>query len=134
MSETVARVLDVGNCDPDHAAIRGMLERSFAVTVDRVMHVDEALAAMRRARYDLVLVNRLIFADRSPGIDLIHRARSDAALADVPIMLVSNHADVRAAAVAAGGVEGFGKASIGSRETIERLARHLPRAAGAPQR
>lgn len=133
MSETVARVLDVGNCDPDHAAIRGMLERTFAVAVDRVMHVDQALAAMRRARYHLVLVNRLIFADGSPGIDLIRRARADAALADVPIMLVSNHADAQAAAVAAGGVEGFGKASIGACETIERLARHLPRNAGTPR-
>ena len=45
-----ARVLDVGNCDPDHAMIRSMLERHFEVEIDRVMFVAEAVDAMRRAR------------------------------------------------------------------------------------
>lgn len=116
-----SRVLDVGNCDPDHGMIRAMLERHFHVEIDRVMFVHEALDAMKRERYDLVLVNRLIFADGSPGIELHRRARADAAIADVPIMMISNHAEAQSQSVAAGGVCGFGKAQLQHPNTVDCL-------------
>jgi len=127
MDPSPARLLDVGNCDPDHGAIRRMLERNFHVVIDRVMFVDEAIDAVKRCRYDLVLVNRLIFADGSPGIDLHRQIGSDPELAAVPIMLVSNFAEAQADSIAAGGVHGFGKAAVDHPETINRLAVHLPR-------
>lgn len=127
MAEARSRVLDVGNCDPDHGMIRRMLERHFDVEIDRVMFVDEAMEAMRRTEYALVLVNRLIFADGSPGIDLLRMAKADDALAGVSIMMVSNFPEAHEASVAAGGIQGFGKASVGSAETIGRLADVLPR-------
>lgn len=121
-----ARVLDVGNCDPDHGAIRAMLVNHFDVDVDRVMFVDEALAQLARERYDLVLVNRRIFADDSDGMALIRSMRGDPANR-TPVMLVSNFDDAQTAAVGLGAVRGFGKAGLGRTETIERLATILPR-------
>jgi len=118
-------VLDVGNCEPDHAAISQMLRQHFNVDIDRVMHVDEALENMRGRPYDLVLVNRLIFADGSPGMDLIKRAKADAALRHVPIMMISNFPEAQQAAVQQGAVPGFGKAALANPETPKRLADYL---------
>jgi CheY-like chemotaxis protein len=121
------RVLDVGNCDPDHRALRALLSEHFEVTVDRVMFVSEALAALRNAVYGLVLVNRRIFADDSDGLPLITAMQSDPELARTPIMMISNYADAQAGAVAAGAVSGFGKATIHAPATIRLLAEYLPR-------
>lgn len=120
------RVLDVGNCDADHAAIRGLLTRHFDVSVERVMFVAQALAALRQGAYALVLVNRRIFADDSDGLALVSAMRDDAALSATPVMLVSNYADAQARAVAAGAVPGFGKAALSAAATVERLRGYLP--------
>lgn len=122
-----ARVLDVGQCDPDHGAIRRMLERHFAVEVDRVMFVDEAMERLGRQAYDLVLVNRLIFADGSAGSELVRRLKQDPRIRGTPVMLVSNDPQTQEQAVALGAEPGFGKAALDSPATAERLARHLPR-------
>jgi CheY-like chemotaxis protein len=123
------RVLDVGQCRPDHSAIRSAIAGRFDVEVDRVMFVDEALDAMRRTAYDLVLVNRLIFDDNSDGAELIRRAKRDERLRDIPIMLVSNYAEAQSAAVGAGAERGFGKAELHDAATHEKLARFLGAAA-----
>lgn len=124
-----ARVLDVGNCNPDHAAIRALLERNFDVAVDRVMYVNEATDALRRDPYDLVLVNRLIFADHSDGLDLIRAMQGDPSLASVPALLVSNYPEAQSAATAAGARPGFGKAHLQDHQTVDLLAQYLPRRA-----
>lgn len=120
------RVLDVGNCDPDHGAIRSLLLNHFDVDVDRVMYVSEGLAAMSHAAYALVLVNRLIFADGSEGQELIRRMQADATC-KTPVMMISNFADAQQRAVAAGAQPGFGKAALHEASTLELLAKHLPR-------
>lgn len=130
MNRQRGRVLDVGNCDPDHAMIRGMLTEHFDVDVDRVMFVEEAVGRMRERSYDLVLFNRLIFADGSDGSELLRRAQSDPALRQVPIMMISNYPEAQAGAVAAGGRPGFGKRAIRSPETVGLLAGYLPRKGG----
>ena len=123
------RVLDVGNCDLDHGAIRRMLTGAFDVDVERVMFVADALAASRARPFDLILVNRLIFADGSPGIELVRQLQGDPALRPTPVMLISNYADAQATAVAAGARPGFGKAALAAPETLERLREFLtPRA------
>lgn len=120
------RVLDVGNCDPDHGAMRGMLIANFDVEVDRVMFVDEAIAALAKQPCRLVLVNRRIFADDSDGSELIRRMKSSPALRDIPVMLISNYADAQARAETDGAVPGFGKAALGDPATQTLLARYLP--------
>lgn len=114
------RILDVGNCDPDHAGIRALLGR-FDVDVDRVMFADEAMEALRKTPYQLVLVNRLIFADSSDALPLIEKMKADDALRDIPVMMVSNYSDAQDRAVAAGAVRGFGKADLERPETINLL-------------
>lgn len=131
MSAARPCVLDVGNCDPDHGRIRVLLERRFAVAVDRVMFVPEALARLADRTYALVLVNRLIFADGSDGLKLIEAMQADGRLRGTPVMMVSNFPDAQARAVAAGAVPGFGKAALDAPETLARLARYLPTRAPA---
>ena len=131
MDTLKAWVLDVGNCSPDHSSIRNMLEKNFDVSVDQVMFVDEAIARMQARKYDLVLVNRLIFDDGSEGIDLLRVAKADPAVAATPIMMLSNYEEAQAAAIAAGAERGFGKAAIGQSDVIGLLGRYLPRKGAA---
>jgi len=123
------RVLDVGQCGVDHASIRSLISANFRADVDRVASIEGALAMLRERRYDLVLVNRIIDADGSEGIELIHGVRQEAPLRDMPIMLVSNYPDAQAEAVAAGARPGFGKAELYHKATSDRLAEFLPRKA-----
>lgn len=121
-----ARVLDVGQCNMDHSAIRSLITTRFDADVDRAHSIEEAIAAMRNSRYDLVLVNRILDADGREGLELIHQAQADEQLKTVPVMMVSNYADAQAAAVAAGARQGFGKSQLFEASTAEALARVLP--------
>ena len=122
-----AAVLDVGSCSPDHGMIRQLLTKHFDVQIDKVMFVDDAIARMREQPYALVLFNRLIFDDGSEGIELLHRAKADADLAKTPVMMISNFAKAQDGAVAAGAERGFGKSSLSDPQTVELLARYLPK-------
>lgn len=128
-----ARVLDVGNCDADHSLIRGMIESHFAAQVERAMSVRQAQEALRRGRYDLVLVNRLIFADRSEGLELVRWMKGQGGAPDTPVMLVSDRESAQAEAVTSGAERGFGKAAVGRLETLERLGEFLPAIGAARQ-
>ncbi|HPM81307.1 MAG TPA: response regulator [Candidatus Anammoximicrobium sp.] len=120
----VKRVLDVGNCSADHAAIRGLVEKTFGVTVSRAHGEQDALATLRAERFDLVLVNRLL--DRGgEGIQVITSIKNDPSLADVPVMLITNYAEHQRLAVQAGAEYGFGKAELQADSTRAKLARFL---------
>src|SRR5687767_5575310 len=120
----LARVVDVGQCSPDHLSIQSYIEDRFYAEVDQAFTTDEAIELMRGQRYDLVLVNRVIDADGGDGLGLIRAAKREEWA--IPIMLVSNYADAQSTAVAAGAVPGFGKANLRSGVTYEHLARFLP--------
>lgn len=124
---TPGNVLDVGNCDPDHAAIRRLLVSNFDAELDRVMFVDDALRRMSATTYDLVLVNRRIFADDSDGLALITAMKADPRLAGTPVLMISNYPEAQQRAIAAGAAPGFGKAALNAAATLEILARYLPR-------
>jgi len=121
-----AHVLDVGNCDHDHALIREMLTCHFRVSVDRAATVGEAIDRLRSRRYDLVLFNRIIDRDGREGIELVRLAKSNG-LPPPPLMMISNLSEAQDACVAAGGVRGFGKAALSRPSTIALLAQYLPR-------
>lgn len=120
------RVLDTGNCDPDHANLRALLERCGA-EVDRVMFVEDAMKRLHETAYDLVLVNRLIFADGSDGLALIQQMQADEKLRRIPVMMISNYADAQDRAVAAGAVRGFGKAALNDPQTLDQIRSILAR-------
>jgi CheY-like chemotaxis protein len=122
MAPNPKRVLDVGNCGVDHAAIRRLLGGHFAAEVVQNHSQLEALASLRREQFDLVLVNRVFDRDGSDGLELIRAIKADSDLADVPVMLITNYEQHQRRAVEAGALPGFGKAELGDPETKERLA------------
>ena len=127
------RVLDVGQCDFDHGNIARVLSERFGAEVDRCHTAEDALCAVSAEGFDLVLVNRIFDRDGSEGLKLIERlraARTEALPepANGPaVMLVSNYADAQDASVRAGGVRGFGKATLESPETMTMLRTYLGR-------
>lgn len=119
------RVLDVGQCSPDHWSIKHLIEGELGAQIVQAHLAGEALEQLRAGKFDLVLVNRKFDADYSDGLELIRAIKTDAALAAVPVMLVSNYAEAQAEAVAAGALPGFGKAELRSPATKEKLSAAL---------
>jgi two-component system chemotaxis response regulator CheY len=116
------RVLDVGQCGPDHAAMRSFFARHFDCEIVPAHGPDDTLAHLRGGRFDLVLVNRKLDQDYSDGIEIIRLVKSDPAIADVPMMLITNYPEHQAAAVAEGAVPGFGKLEFDLPETRAKVA------------
>ncbi|MCI0334204.1 MAG: response regulator [Planctomycetes bacterium] len=116
------RVLDVGQCGPDHATMRSYLTRNFHCEVVQTHGTDDTLAQLKSSRFDLVLVNRKLDADYSDGIEIIRQIKGDKAIAAVPVMLVTNFPEHQAAAIAEGAIQGFGKLEYETPETREKLA------------
>lgn len=117
------RVLDIGNCGLDHHAITSMIQTHFGADVDQANAAADALPMLDQTEYDLVVVNRLLDLDGSPGMDVVAQVRERHP--KLPVMLITNFADHQNAAVAAGAVPGFGKNAIGRPETIELLSTYL---------
>ena len=107
------RVLNVGQCGVDSSQISRFLKAKFQAQAVSVDTLDEALAALRSGTFELVLINRLFDWDGTPGLDLIRAIKADPALAEIPLMLVSNYPTAQAEAIALGALPGFGKAEIG---------------------
>src|SRR5687767_7101687 len=103
------RVLSVGQCAIDHAAISRLIEGSFAATVAPAASLSEALDALRTGTFDLVLVNRKLDADASDGLDVVRAIKGDPEFGATPVMLVTNYLEHQQAAVQAGAEAGFGK-------------------------
>lgn len=118
------RVLDVGQCPPDHASIKRLVE-SMNGEVRKCVHPDEALEILRKNEYDLVLVNRKIDIDYSDGIELIKAMKSDDKLKEIPVMLITNFPDHQKIALDLGAVPGFGKNDIGMPAAAEKLSFYL---------
>jgi two-component system chemotaxis response regulator CheY len=116
------RVLDVGQCTPDHWSIKHLIEGELGAEIVQAHLQNEALELLRAGKFDLVLVNRKFDADYSDGLELIRAIKADAALATVPVMLVSNYPEYQAEAVAAGALPGFGKAELRQPATKEKLS------------
>jgi CheY-like chemotaxis protein len=119
------RVLDVGNCGIDHAAIRGMLEKTFSVDVVQADGPGDTLMLLKQQPFDLVLVNRKLDQDYSDGLDIIKTIKGDSRLSAIPCMLVTNYPEQQQVAVQAGAEYGFGKKELYAEATQQRLARIL---------
>ena len=121
----VKRVLSVGQCAADHAAISRTVRSHFAAEIIPADTLAETLAEVRAQPFALVLVNRVLESDGSSGLEVVRRLQSDDTLREVPIMLVSNHEEAQQEAVQSGAVLGFGKASLGQPRMLERLTQFL---------
>ncbi len=118
-------VLAVGNCSYDHGNLTAAIRANFDADVRAASNADEALKILADGSFDLVLVNRVLEADRSSGIDLIRRIKGEPQLGNPAVMLVSNLPDAQEQAVEAGAEPGFGKKALGLPETIAKLEQHL---------
>jgi len=119
------RVLDVGNCVPDHTALRTMFERSFSAEVVRVHGPEDAFEELRKGSFDLVVINRKLDRDYTDGMDILKAIKADDQLSSTPVMIITNYPEYEQAAVAAGAEPGFGKKSLYAEETQARLAKFL---------
>ena len=119
------RVLEIGNCNLDHALLGVLLKRSFQANVVRAHDASEALAALRSGPFDLVLVNRILDRDGSDGLELIQTIKASPEFAATPVMMITNYPEHQERAVAAGAESGFGKAELQAAETHAKLARFL---------
>jgi CheY-like chemotaxis protein len=115
------RVLNVGQCGPDHHSISTFLKRHFDVEVATVDSQEEALQAVQDESFDLVLLNRIFDATGTEGMETLRQLKLDTATSEIPVMLVSNFADAQEAAVAEGALPGFGKSALDSPDTRDRL-------------
>lgn len=102
----------------DHGSISYLMSKHFGAEVIGADSKDEALAAGREGDVALVLVNRLLDRDGSPGLEIIRAFKGDEALKHVPMMLVSNYDDAQREAVSCGALRGFGKAALDQPQTI----------------
>jgi DNA-binding response OmpR family regulator len=116
------RVLDVGNCGPDHASIQRFFATQFEnVIVDQAHGLPDTLEALRNEQYNLILVNRKLDQDYSDGIEIIKHLQSDADLSTISTMLITNYEEHQQAAVQAGALHGFGKLELDSVITKQRV-------------
>lgn len=115
------KVLDVGNCDPDHASISAFFSSNFDVQMGRAKLPTDTMSQLKSGPWDLVVINRKLDEDYTDGLEIIKQMKADPATQDVPVMLVSNLAEHQDAAVAAGALRGFGKLEYAAPETVERV-------------
>ncbi len=114
-------VLDVGNCSPDHASIKRLIQAKFSADVVQADAAEDALVKLRAGNFDLVLINRKLDCDYSDGIEIIKLLKADEKLSTIPVMLITNYADHQDAAVQLGALRGFGKLEFNSVETDNKL-------------
>lgn len=115
-------VLDVGNCAPDHRAIKEMLTRNFGVQVIQAHSGTDTLEFLRSNPIDLVLINRKLDQDYSDGVEVLKLIKQDIDVASTPVMLITNHEEYQQQAVQMGALLGFGKLALHSEETRVHLA------------
>jgi hypothetical protein len=121
------RVVDVGQCDPDHASIKRLFE-GLGFSVVRAHTVAEARRLVVESGVVLALVNRVFDLDGSSGLDCIGELVALTKQAGfvnpkLKVMLVSNYPEYQAQAVALGAAPGFGKSALGDAEVREMILR-----------
>jgi two-component system chemotaxis response regulator CheY len=115
------RVLSLGQCGFDQGALARTFRQHFAAEVVPADSPDEALDALRRREFALVLVNRILDADGSSGVAFVRLLKADEQLRGLPVMLVSNYDHAQEEAVQAGAVPGFGKGTLGHPQMLARV-------------
>ena len=119
------KVMSVGQCPPDHAAIKYFIEDNFDAKIIKIDSTEEALEELTKQKIDLVLVNRKLDIDYTDGSILIQKMNQAGLLADTPIMLISNFPEYQQEAITLGAKMGFGKNDLGSSQTRDYLAGFL---------
>jgi DNA-binding NarL/FixJ family response regulator len=125
------KVVLVGHCGPDASYLRQAIKSAAGDVVVTNAEDDAALSGALEAGVDLILFNRELGYgfQTEEGVEMIRSLRQKNA--NLRLMLVSNHPEAQAAAVAAGALPGFGKRQIGKPEVRELLRTALAEPAGS---
>lgn len=119
------KVLDVGNCNPDHNALKTMLTGNYDVVVYRTHGSDDTMATLQSEAIDLVLINRKLDQDYSDGSEILKKIKACPEFAKIPIMIITNYPEHQELAVAMGAEYGFGKLQYKDPATHQRLSQYL---------
>src|SRR5690349_7126202 len=113
------KILNIGQCDFDGPQMEDLFERKLRAQVVNADNIEQAGAALEETDFDLILVNRVLANDEESGLDVIKHLRE----ADVqtPMMLVSDYEEAQEQAVRRGAVHGFGKSTLTSPNTLQRI-------------
>jgi DNA-binding NarL/FixJ family response regulator len=115
------KILDVGQCGFDGPRMARQWHDVLGAEVDGADTSDDAVEMLQSHNYDVVLVNRVLAADESSGLEVISRLHELGLT--TPMMLVSDLPEAQDAAVRLGAVRGFGKAHLGERSTLDLVSR-----------
>jgi CheY-like chemotaxis protein len=107
------QILSIGHCAADHFRIAQTFKEHFAAEVVGADNELEAKQILEQEKFDLILINRILDATGTSGLNVISALRKEPASQAIPIMLVSNYPEAQMEAVERGAVKGFGKASLG---------------------
>jgi CheY-like chemotaxis protein len=119
------QLLEVGNCEADHATLTAFLTEHFDVVVTRCHGVDDARQALEQTTFDLIAVNRRLDRDGRDGLELIRAVKADPRWCRTPVLMISNSPEAQDRARNAGAVPGFGKANLHSIGTVRILEPYL---------
>ena len=127
-NDSAKKILLVGHCGPDGSYLRSAVRAALGDVRFLQANDNAQLQKSLVDGVDLALFNRDLGYDLDPatGVEMIGALRAQ--YPALRMMLVSNHPDAQAAAVAAGAQPGFGKRQIGTPRVTEAI-----RAALAPQ-
>lgn len=110
----------VGHCGFDGASLKRLARQALPDAEVVTVHSQDQLEALAHRR-SLLLINRVLDG-RFVAATSFEMIRQLAGRDDAPtMMLISNHADAQADAVAAGALPGFGKNDIGRPAVAQQL-------------
>jgi hypothetical protein len=107
---TKNRILSIGQCAADHGSLTWAFRKHFDAEVVGADSEAEGRELLKQGPFALILVNRLLDADGSSGLEIVQHLVAEKV---GPVMLVSNYEEAQREAVQAGAVPGFGKAALG---------------------
>lgn len=119
------KVLDVGQCFADHHGIKDLIESNLDAQVYQADSHASTMESCQREQFDLILVNRVLDADGSPGMEVLTALKQDVDSQAIPVMLVSNYHDAQTSAIEAGAIPGFGKSSLKTAATLDLIKNAL---------
>ena len=115
------KILDVGQCGFDGPRMARLWREALGAEVQCANTGDDAVEMLQSNDFDVVLVNRLLAADGSSGLEVIEQVLELGV--KIPVMLVSDLPEAQDAAVALGAVRGFGKAHLAEPSTLQLVSR-----------
>ncbi|MBU0906968.1 MAG: hypothetical protein KKD18_04445 [Nanoarchaeota archaeon] len=99
------KVLIVGPCYADAAALKKFLESNFSVNTVELTKIKEATDFLKQRSCDFILVTRICIGDKKPGAELIDYVIKNCP--DKPIIMLTRFPEAQEKAIKAGAKTAF---------------------------